>query len=86
FDGSTGKETEVIDEPFFLDLVGEESDEYWFVGLLIKFLHSIFKKGLVVGYDFIIKALHEMHSVCGYPTLTFDLGYCFVFPMKWEQF
>ncbi|WRX14389.1 hypothetical protein QQP08_006876, partial [Theobroma cacao] len=44
FDGSTGKETEVIDEPFFLDLVGEESDEYWFVGLLIKFLHSIFKK------------------------------------------
>ncbi|XP_017970450.1 PREDICTED: uncharacterized protein LOC18609320, partial [Theobroma cacao] len=43
-DGSTGKETEVIDEPFFVDLLGEESDEYWFVGLLIKFLHSIFKK------------------------------------------
>ncbi|XVF02323.1 hypothetical protein REPUB_Repub04eG0165800 [Reevesia pubescens] len=48
FDGSSGEGTETIDEPFFDDLVQEESDEddatESSVDLLIRFLQSMFKK------------------------------------------
>ena len=48
FDGSAGEETEAIDEPFFDDLVEEESDEddetESSVDLLMRFLQSMFRK------------------------------------------